>query len=102
MGQVYNITNYISFQELNTSNFYFTPFAIFLKQEPGRSALSTMKLSLPVNGLSKWKYESWTIGIKFRKTTMESNKLTTLREDSKTLFNRCQESKDLRNNWQVG
>lgn len=45
MGQVYNITNYISFQELNTSNFYFTPFAIFLKQEPGRSALSTMKLS---------------------------------------------------------
>lgn len=53
MGQVYNITNYISFQELNTSNFYFTPFAIFLKQEPGRSALSTMKLSLPVNGLSK-------------------------------------------------
>lgn len=39
----------------------------------GISALSTMKVSLPFNGLSKWKYEFWTTGIKFGKTIMGSN-----------------------------
>lgn len=52
-SKVYNLINSLSICIKHTNILHFISFVTSLKQEPGMPAMSTMRLSLPLNDLSK-------------------------------------------------